>query len=243
MTSVLPCSLQKYLRIVPAKCADYEELSRFHYQPAALGPTRAVYKFIDEHPWRRLATLVVGVIVYGSPPANLAGRNYATGGMFAGLDRTSALSLLNERMVCIRRVIIEPRYRGLGLAGRLVSETMPLTGAAMVEAVSAMGRTHPFFKRAGMQAFAPPPDAKTERMRAAMEAVRTDETLWHDSTAVHKKIEQLSRQSRTFIDSEMGRFCQKFTNRREMGHSPQRTGFVLSKLASQGAYYLWYASG
>jgi len=145
MTSVLPCSLQKYLQIVPAKRGDYEQLSRFHYQSSALGPTRWIYKLVDEHPWRRLAAPVVGVIVYGSPAANLAGRNAATGGVFAGMDRASALSLLNERMVCIRRVIIEPRYRGLGLASRLVSATMPLTESPMVEAVSVMGRVHPFF--------------------------------------------------------------------------------------------------
>ena len=116
MTSVLSCSLLKHLRIVPATRTDYEELCRFHYQGAAMGPTRGIYKLVDEHPWRALAAPVVGVIVYGSPPANLAGRNAATGGVFAGMDRASALSLLNERMVCIRRVIIEPRYRGLGLA-------------------------------------------------------------------------------------------------------------------------------
>jgi len=242
MISNLPCSLQKHLRIVPGKQADYEELSRFHYQPAALGPTRAVYKFIDDHPWRHLAAPVVGVIVYGSPAANLAGRTVVTGGVFSGLDRSAALSLLNERMVCIRRVIIEPRYRGLGLASRLVAETLPLTGAAMVEAVSVMGRIHPFFKRAGMKAFAPPPDAKTERMKAAMEAVGIDEHHWHDSTAVHRKIEQFDHPLRTFIDSEMERFCQKFTNRRQMGHGHERTSFVLSKLNAHGIYYLWNAS-
>jgi hypothetical protein len=241
MEPILSCSLQKYLRIVPGKHADYEHLSRFHYQGASLGPIRAVYKLIDTHSWRRLAAPVVGVIVYGSPSANLAGRNAATGGLLTGLDRSAALSLLNERMVCIRRVIIEPRYRGLGLASRIVLETMPMTGAAMVEAVSVMGRAHPFFERAGMQAFTQQLDAKTERMAAAFEAVRIGKYLWHDSNAVGKVINILDRQSRRFIDREMERFCQKFTNRRRMPDSPQRTDFILSKLAVQGVYYLWTA--
>ena len=98
---------------------------------------------------------------------------------------------VNERMVCIRRVIIEPRYRGLGLARRLVAETMPMTGSPMVEAVSVMGRVHPFFERAGMQAFAPTPDAKTERMAAALEAVAIGEELRCDRKAIDTKIEQL----------------------------------------------------
>ena len=239
MASIHSCSLHNYLKIVPATVSDYKHLSRFHYQSTRLGPIRAVYKLIDDHPWRRLAAPLVGVIVYGSPPANLAGRNAATGGVFAGMDRASALSLLNERIVCIRRVIIEPRYRGLGLARRLVAETMPLTGAAMVETVSVMGRVHPFFTRAGMKAFAPTPEAKTERMAAALEAVGIGEGLWHDGLAAHSMIETLCRQSQGFIIEQMDGFCQKFTNQRQMPHSPQRTGFVLSKLAARGAYYLW----
>ncbi|MHC4287751.1 MAG: hypothetical protein ACYSSJ_05550 [Planctomycetota bacterium] len=242
MKSISPCSLQKYLKIFPAKHSDYEHLYRFHYLSAALGPTRAVYKLIDDHPWRRLAAPVVGVIVYGVPSANLAARNAATGGLFAGLDRSAALSLVNEHMVCIRRVIIEPRYRGLGLASRLVAETMPLTGAAMVEAVSVMGRIHPFFERAGMRAFDPRPDAKTERMAAALESVGIGQHSWHDSKAVQTKIEQLDHSLRIFTGSEMDRFCQKFTNRRGMPDSLRRTDFVLSKLTACGAYYLWYAN-
>lgn len=118
---------------------------------------------------------------------------------------------------------------------------MPLTGAAMVEAVSVMGRAHPFFERAGMRAFAPQPDAKTERMAAALEAVGIGEYSWHDSRTLQTKIEQLNHPLRIFIDREMDRFCQKFTNRRGMRDSPQRTDFVLSRLTASGAYYLWYA--
>ena len=241
MNSTVPCRLGQYLRIVPGKRDDYEQLSHFHYHSGAVGPIRAVYKLIDTHGWRRLAAPVVGVIVYGSPSANLAGRNAATGGLFSRLDRSAALSLLNERMVCIRRVIIDPRYRGLGLASRLVSETMPLTGAAMVEAVSVMGRAHPFFERAGMRPYLTQRDAKTERMAAALEAVGIGTHVWHDSAAVHKAIDAMDSRSRQFIFRELDRFCQKFTNRRQLPDSPQRTSFVLSKLDSPGVYYLWYA--
>jgi hypothetical protein len=144
-------------------------------------------------------------------------------------------------MACIRRVIVKPRYRGFGLATRLVAETMPLTGAAMVEAVSVMGRVHPFLERAGMQAFAPRPNAKTERMSAALEAAGIEEHSRHDSKTVQIKIERLDALRRIFIDREMDHFCQKFTNRRGMPDSLRRTDFVLSKLTACGAYYLWQA--
>jgi len=240
---VSTCSLQRYLHLIPGGRSDYEHLARFHYQPGVLGPVRAIYQIVDENPWRRRPVSAAGVIVYGVPSANLAARNAATGGMFAGLDRAAGLALLNERMVCIRRVIIEPRYRGLGLATRLVAETMPMTGAAMVEAVSVMGRVHPFFKRAGMTAFGMPPDAKTARMAAALEAVGVDESLWHDGEAVHATIEALPAAGRAFVEEQIRQFCEKFTNRRKMPHGPERTAFALSKLTARGEYYLWDASG
>ncbi|MHC5191881.1 MAG: hypothetical protein ACYSOP_06835 [Planctomycetota bacterium] len=79
-------------------------------------------------------------------------------------------------------------------------------------------------------------------MTAALEAVGWPQSTWHDSSAIHTKIELLSDRERTFIDGEMRRFCQKFSNRRAMPCSPKRTDFVLSRLAVRGAYYLWQAN-
>lgn len=239
MQTIPKCTLDKYLKIIPGERGDYGHLSRFHYCGPSCGPIIQVYKLIDDHLWRGLRAPVVGIIIYGAPSANLAARNRATGGMFGGLDRAEALALLNERLLCIRRVIIEPRYRGLGLAGRLVRETLPLTGSPMIEAISVMGRSHPFFQRAGMTAFESPPDAKTERMQAALETAGLGGAAEQDSASVHTAIEGLRPDLRAFILGEMARFCQKFTNRRHEAHSPERTDFVLSKLSHRPAYYLW----
>jgi hypothetical protein len=236
------CTLNQYLEIVPAESADYDELARFHYRGGSTGPVRCMFKLIDHHPWRSLAAPVVGIIVYGKPSANLAVRNRALEGLFGGLDRSAALSLLNDRMSCIRRVIIEPRYRGLGLASRLVADTLRRCGTPMVEAVSMMGRSHPFFERAGMQAYTPEPDLKTERLQAAFEAAGLKEPVTLSSGHMHASIEALPEPLRGFVTREMEWFCQKFTNRRMRCHSPNRTAFILSKLTERPRYYLWTRS-
>ena len=120
---------------------------------------------------------------------------------------------------------------------------MPLIGAAMLEAVSVMGRPGPPVPGTGWDASVWPrrPDAKTERMATALEAVGIGKHPWHDSKTLQTKIERLDDPRRIFIDREMDHFCQKFTNRRGMSDSPERTEFVLSKLTACGAYYLWYA--
>ncbi len=233
------CRLLNHLRIAAADRAIYEELAAFHYRGSTLGPVTNIFAIIDEHPLRRAMAAAAGVIVYRPPVPNLAIRNAVTGGYFSGLDRASGLSLLNEYVRCISRVIIDPRYRGLGLSSWLVAETMPKIGAAMIESMSVMGQFHPFFERAGMRAFTPVPDIKTERMAAALETVGIDENLWADSQTVHEKIRQLPTEQRDFLEQETGRFLQKFASQRNMKHCLERTDFVLSKLGDPGRYYAW----
>ena len=233
------CSIRKHLEIHPSDIGAYEALAGFHYRDKALGPYTHLFAVYDEHSRRRIMAPVVGVTVYRPPVPNLAIRNIATGGFFSGLPRAAGLTLLNEHVRCISRVIIDPRYRGLGLARWLVKETLPLTGAAMVEASSVMGLFHPFFKRAGMLEFRQPPDVKTERMKAALETVGIDESLWIDTEQVHQIIESLKPQQRQFIEKQMRDFLQKFQSQRNLSHSIQRTDFMLSKLAPPGNYYLW----
>lgn len=233
------CQIRKFLKIIPAGRALYEELACFHYRDKPTGPTTHIFAILDEHPLRRPTVPAAGVIVYRPPVPNLGVRNAVTGGFFTGLPRAAGLSLLNEHVRCISRVIIDPRYRGLGLASWLVRETMAFVDVAMIEATSIMGRFHPFFKRAGMQEFSPAPDVKTERMAAAMETVGIDENLWTDAEQVHGRIDSLDASHRAFIEQQIDRFLQKFASQRNMGHSLKRTDFVLSKLTPPGNYYLW----
>ena len=233
------CRLRNHLTIAAADRTVYEELAAFHYRDSSPGPVTDIFAIIDEHPLRRATAAATGVIVYRPPVPNLAIRNAVTGGYFSGLDRASGLSLLNEHVRCISRVIIDPRYRGLGLSSWLVAETMPQVGAAMIEASSVMGRFHPFFERAGMQAFTPAPDVKTERMASALETVGIDESLWIDPQTVHKRIEELPTSQYEFLEQEIDRFLQKFASQRNMKHSVERTDFLLSKLGDPGRYYAW----
>jgi hypothetical protein len=229
----------KFLKIRPAGMAAYRRLSAFHYRDGRLGPYSHIFALMEEHCRRRIMVPVAGVIVYRPPVANLAVRNRVTGGYFTGLDRAAGLTLLNEHVRCISRVIIDPYYRGLGLAARLVRETMPLTGAAMVEASSVMGCVSPFFERAGMQAFDPPPDVRTERMAAALETVGIARRLWIDPHAVQQRIDALDSRRRAFIERQLGDFLQKFARQRHWPDGLERTDFVLSKLGHPGRYYAW----
>jgi GNAT superfamily N-acetyltransferase len=142
------CSVCRRLQVVPGDIEDYRALAHYHYRDGQLAPFAAIYALRGDSILVHRARLkTIGVIVYTMPTAACELRNVATGGIFAGLDRRTRLALINKNIRRISRVIVEPRFRSLGLAARLVSETLPLLDVPIIEALAVMGLVNPFFEK------------------------------------------------------------------------------------------------
>ncbi len=235
-----PCTVAKSLRVVPACVRDYHRLEHFHYRSDKLGVHSAVYALKPaEGVYCGIET--AGVIVYTMPSSSVQLRNAALGGMLAGLSRCDALAVVNKNIRCVSRVIIEPRLRGLGLAARLVAETMPLQATAIIEAMAMMGKVNHFFERAGMTAYHGCPAARVQQMREALSFVGIEADHLPDAEFVHRAIERLPREAGKFIDNQMRKFLQSYgSSRRNMPHSRQRTKYILGKLTDRPVYYIWF---
>ncbi len=182
----------------------------------------------------------VGVIVYRMPGMSCELRNAATGGVFAGFDRVTGLSLVNKNVRCISRVIIEPRFRGIGLASQLVRETLVETGVAVVEAIAEMGMVNPFFEKAGMKAYTGKLPARCARMVEALSVVGIEKEELGDTTQVQRKLEELEGDEAAFIECEIKGFLEHYGKRRFMPAGRERTRFVLSRLSRRPVYYIWF---
>ena len=244
------CTVTKNLEIIEGSKDDYESLSHYHYREQHLGPYAAI--FAIKGTFRTAAKLTtVSVIVYSMPTAGAQMRDAAMGGLFAGLDKDTRLKLINKNIRTISRVIIEPRFRSLGLAIRLVKETMPLMNVPFIETLAVMGQVNPFFEKAGMTRFDPPVSADCIRLIEAFSAVGIDEQDLINPQIVQKKMNSMvdtrcspapasCRQGMLeFIEREMTRFLQPFGQRRLMPPGIERTKFILSKLTDRPVYYLW----
>jgi hypothetical protein len=137
-------------------------------------------------------------------------------------------------------VIIEPRFRGLGLASRLVRETMPEMGVPIVEAMAVMGAVNPFFEKAGMKSYAAKMPVRCVKLVEAFSAVGIEEEELIDAEEVDGKIKRLERRESEFIESEIGQFLQSYGERRYEESSVKRTRFLLSKLTYRPVYYIWF---
>ena len=143
------CSLLSFLSVQEGSFEDYEKLKRYHYKNSNEKKSSKLriqncYKLTYKNS-------VIGVIVYSNSYLNLKPRNMVFGDryLFTPGDLHKA-KLINEEIARISRVIIHPKFRGIGLGEFLVKQTMPNVNAKVVEVLAVMAKYNPFFEKAGM---------------------------------------------------------------------------------------------
>ncbi len=234
------CSIEKELEIVPGGMGDYEQLAAYHYRGERPVAVKAVYVLRSRRPLGSLGRRPAGVIVYTMPNPRVELRTVATGGRFAGFDRHTELELLNRSVRCIARVIVEPRLRGIGLAGRLVRETMPWLEVPIVEALGVMPLVNPFLERAGMKAFEPRVPVEHVKLIEALSVVQVRESDLVSPEAVQARLDDLTDVRKVFIERYIAEFLKSHGTRRTMPPGIERTRYILGRLTHRPAYYLWF---
>jgi len=235
------CSVTKKLQVVPGCMDDYKNLSAYHYRSEHLGPLAGIFalkpvSFVPGLP----KSDPLGVIVYCLPTPGLAMRNVATAGFFAGLDRRTQLALINKNVRTIARVIIDPRLRGLGLATRIVRETMPQMNVPIIEALAVMGLVHPFFEKAGLTPYFGSTSKDCVQLIEALSLVGIEDSDLLDARKVQRKLAALRCPAADFIEKQIRIFLQCYGKRRNMPPGLERTRYILSKLTEKPIYYIWF---
>lgn len=119
---------------------------------------------------------VVGVLVASMPTLNGRWRPIAWPGDYDTPDRRENARRLNRDLRVISRVIVDPRYRGHGLAVRLVRSYLHDPPTRRTEALAAMAHACPFFERAGMRRIDMPPSKADARLSLALSQQGLDAT-------------------------------------------------------------------
>ncbi len=263
MTPPRTCSLLGGIVVERGTHGDWLALAPLHYRSHHAGAVTDVFRLVyvarppsgmpegreSAQPGAAVPHVLVGVIVYSRAALSLAARDRATGGRYrtAGLGRMAMANLVNAELRVISRVVVAPNWRGLGLAARLVAETLPQVGAPYVEALAAMGEMHPLFTRAGMTVYPQPPSKEGERLRAALEAAGLDRADRRSAAGLAAALSVLPPAARDLADREIARWARSYlgaknhkTNRPDR---PRMLELVARHLDSSPVYYLWRAPG
>jgi len=235
------CSICQHLRIVRGCLDDYRQFACFHYRDGRPGPVASVFVLKSAGTLGDIKPEVsVGVIVYAMAGPVLEMRNVATDNFFADLDRGTQLALVNKNIRRISRVIIEPRFRGLGLASHLARETMPQMNVPIIEAVAIMGRVNPFLEKAGMTAFASEQPVRTVQLIEAFSFLGIEAEQLIEPQKVQRKLDRLSLTETGFIERAIQRFLKSHGRRRNMLPGIERTRYILTRLTARPTYYIWF---
>lgn len=157
-------SARRRLTVEAGTIADYHALAHWHYRGGRPATVARVLRAIWRPPGR--GGLLAGVLVVSMPTLNGRWRRPVPGE--SKREAARRLNCPRRGVRCISRVIVDPRFRGLGVATVLVRAYLrrPLTPST--EAVAAMGPYSGFFVRAGMRAVALPPSRRDAALRAAL---------------------------------------------------------------------------
>lgn len=156
------------MRIERGEWADYERLSVWHYLAGTPATMDVVLRAVCEAPG--MPPLVAGVLVVSRPTLFGWWRDDAWPGRYiprrGGPGRVQAAQCLNAELRTISRVIVDPRFRALGVASALVRHYLAHPLTMRTEAAAAMGGLCPFFARAGMREHTRGPDEVSKELKA-----------------------------------------------------------------------------
>ena len=192
---------------------DYDALASHHYRSGhPLTMTRVLVVRdhtatpTDRYLGRLPAARPVAVLTESPPALSCLLRDQALGGRYNDLRPKARSALLNEEVRCISRVIVDPRYRGLGLAVRLVRHALSTAESRYTEALAVMGRVSPFFERAGMTAYQRPPPPVDERALAALRFAGIEPRALAIPDVLERKVDALSDTRRALLVRELIRW-------------------------------------
>ncbi|MEM8739277.1 MAG: hypothetical protein AAGG38_12510 [Planctomycetota bacterium] len=232
----------------PGTLADYQRLAEHHYKARRPATMPRILTLEDRRPsvagryrQRADATTVVGVLVESLPSLSCRMRDWALHERYGShLPAKSRAMILNREVRCISRVVIDPRWRGLGLAVRLVRAALAEPTTRYTEALAAMGKVNPFFVRAGMTAYPRPAHAHDDRLVAALArfGVRAQDLATLDATWA--RLEKLDPGDRTWLMRELHRWYRLNVGRSALDRADARTQLVAARqrLLLEPVYYL-----
>ncbi|MEL6499132.1 MAG: hypothetical protein AAF937_03355 [Planctomycetota bacterium] len=171
--------------------ADLDTLAPLHYRAGPPATIDRIVRAIDtEH------DALAGVLVTSRPTLNGSWRKPAWGGAFATGDRSTDAQRINAQLRTISRVIVDPRFRGLGVGSGLVRHYLAEPATRCTEAITALGGVCPFFERAGMRPVAIPRQTRHTRLLRALgtdDPMRAAETLMRQNKEFENALRRWAR--------------------------------------------------
>jgi len=233
------CSVFDNVSVEEGGLEDYQKLSRFHYRTkdedgSVVPGVRDCFKLLFHDD-------LIGVIVYSSSYLNLKPRNMVFGERYVYTSGDLArVKLINEEIARISRVVIHPKFRGVGLGEFLVRETLPKVNVKVVEVLAVMAKHNPFFEKAGMIRVDYQRDVTSveKKVRCFLEEHNFNFALGQSKTYCRQFFSELSNQDKQALLRYVSEFASQPFIRTETA-----TPDLLTRILSSEGIYLYWVNG
>lgn len=228
------------LEILPAALADFKILEKYHYQTDPVNPATQIYKIRGINSTQDTFPDPMAVIVYRQPLPSLRARTMATKGYFSQAPTIAGrLRIVNQKIIYIARLIVDPRFRKLGLATWLLDDTLQRQAHPLVETLTPIDFTNKIFQRAGFKLYQMPAPPWYQRFEDILLSLGINEQNLKIPFLVQNRIDRLKSDQYDHVDNEIRQFLHHFRHRRNMPAGIKRTKYFLSKMPFPQAYLLW----
>ncbi|AQQ71295.1 hypothetical protein SMSP2_01666 [Limihaloglobus sulfuriphilus] len=231
--------LHRRIRLRKATPGDYALLRPFHYAPGSPGLIARSFAFHDTAGGARYP---IAVIIYSRPTLNCRGRNQACSGYFAKITDPKARAMsINRNILRLSRLVVHPAYRGLGLASRIIAESLLPAGKPLIEVISAMPQFGTLFEKNGFHRIEAKPDRERENLLAAIKDAGFGlEPLWNPEPFLDD-LPRLPREKRERIIRSSRRFMSRYRSK-QLLCSTHAAAEAIKRIRTGGSYY-WRLTG
>lgn len=232
--------LEDALYIKHSNKKDYYNLAPYHYVKRSLGPTNQVYTLTPKNNQAKTHPDPIAVIVYARPMPHLKARNIATHGEFTKPNgRAAQLKLVNQKILYISRIIVDPRYRRCGLATWLLTDTLKMQTIHYVETLTPLDFTNNLFQKAGFKLYPSPAPRRYATFLAKLYEYGINEEIARHPLIAQKRLETLDPEQREDFYFRMKKFLEAYPNIEPHLWEPEALSFALYQLTYPQAYLLW----
>ena len=179
-------SFHRRLEITEGAASDWPYFARWHYRGRGLGPVRKV--LLLWHGWEP-----IGICIFGFGPLSSSARNDLFG--LRGPLTTALAGRINRNFASVARLVLDPRYRGAGLASALLRRCCKMAPWPWIELVSEMAALVPFCQAAGFKTVAKT-SSKTDRFMKSRRRGDSSAGVWGKSNWTDKTFRNYLRRVR-----------------------------------------------
>ncbi len=236
-----PRDLCDELEFTPGRALDWQRFKRWHYLGESRpGPVSDVWI-------ARLRGQEAGIVMLGYPHLYLSARERALPSRFhVAHVREHGADALNAELRLLQRVVVDPRLRGLGVAGRLIRHALGQARVSYVECIAQMGVFSDFLLRAGFRRICAlkPPRQAAALLRFCSRRDIPAETL-ADPVARDAILAALPQADREALQRHLRALAESRVNtghgsgRRRLGPPDAALDRALARIHARPDYFLW----